>query len=152
MKPAHSEFETLMAVMLDGDPGPEARERMAALLRTDSALRAEYVQQMRVDSLLNFAAGRVAASSPAAGKIVRFPFAKAAAAAAMLLLTGALFWSSQPTPRVGAALDHSPRLAQELPTLIDGPPNSLVADIPLPDSEAASTDFLLPSYLNIHIP
>ena len=61
MSPAHSEFETLIAAMLDGDAGPEARERMAALLRADPALRAEYVQQMRVDSLLAFSTGRLAA-------------------------------------------------------------------------------------------
>jgi hypothetical protein len=158
MKPAHSEFETLIAAILDGDAGLETRERMAALLRADPALRAEYVQQMRVDSLLGFATGRVASSAattiaaPTAGKIVRFPFYRMAAAAAVSLLAGALFWSSRPTPRAGDAPDHSPRLAQELPSLIDAPPKSLVADIPLPDSETASTDFLLPAYLDIHIP
>ena len=152
MSPAHSEFETLIAAMLDGDPGPQARERMAALLRADPALRAEYVQQMRVDSLLAFSTGRVAASPPADRKIVRFPFIRVAAAAAVLLLAGAFFWTSRLTPKAGAAPDRSHRLAQELPPFLDAPPNPLFAGSSPPDSESASTDFLLPAYLNIHVP
>jgi len=160
MSPAQPEFETLIAAMLDGAPGPQARERMAALLRADPALRAEYVQQMRVDSLLAFATGRAAApaaattiaSPPAAGKIVRFPFIRVAAAAAVLLLAGAFFWTSRLTPKAGAAPDRSHRLAEELPALLDAPPNPLFAGSSPPDAESASTDFLLPSYLNIHVP
>jgi len=152
MSPAQPEFETLIAAMLDGDPGPQARERMAALLRADPALRAEYVQQMRVDSLLAFSTGRVAASPPADRKIVRFPFIRVAAAAAVLLLAGAFFWTSRLTPKAGAAPDRSHRLAQELPPFLDAPPNPLFAGSSPPDSESASTDFLLPAYLNIHVP
>jgi hypothetical protein len=150
-----SEFESLLAVLLEGGASPEAGERLAAFLRADPALRAEYGQQMRVDSLLAFATGqatgRAAAPAPA-GKIVRFPVLGRAAAAAVLLLAGALFWSSGPAPRNGPAPVHSRRLARELPPLLDSRPGSFFADVSLPDSKAAATDFLLPAYLNIHIP
>ena len=47
---------------------------------------------------------------------------------------------------------HTRILARELPALIDSHSGSLFADVSTPETNTGSTDFLLPTYLNIHIP
>ncbi|MCI0536950.1 MAG: hypothetical protein L0Z50_17180 [Verrucomicrobiales bacterium] len=105
MNEPHAELESLLAALLEDGATSAQRERLGELLREHPALRAEYVRQMRVHALLQFAAGRTAAGTEPgaaenAGNIVRFPpprvWRVAAVAASVALLAGAMFWFSRP--------------------------------------------------------
>ena len=100
----------LLQAVLDGTATAEQHGQLAELLRTDARVRAEYVQQMRLDALLHFTGGAVAKktdpaqpdapatprpAAPAPRPGFRFsPLLFAAAAVALLLSSiSALWWS-----------------------------------------------------------
>ena len=98
-------FPRLVQAVLDGTATPEQHKRLVELLRTDAALRAEYVRQMRLDALLHFTGGGVATKiSPAAPTAITprrnphssaFRFVAAAAAAVFLLIGVSALWRSR---------------------------------------------------------
>jgi len=102
-------FPQLVQSVLDGSASAEQRQQLAHRLRTDPALRTEYVQQMRLDALLHFTGGAVAQKTAAAAapdpqatprpnvsKFPATPFRLMAAIAALLLVglgVSTLGWS-----------------------------------------------------------
>ncbi len=95
-------FPRLVQAVLDGTATPEQHERLADALRTDARLRADYVQQLRLDALLHFTGGTVTrAPAPARPAALAAPrrfrsptFRLLLATAALLMLgLGALAWS-----------------------------------------------------------
>lgn len=93
MNGANSEFQSLMCAILDGTVNNAQTERMATLLRADPPLRSEYVKQMRLDAALRFTNGAAARpTSIRAPKVIRFPLARIAWAAAAVVVAMGLFF------------------------------------------------------------
>jgi hypothetical protein len=93
-------FPRLVQAVLDGTATPEQHAQLAELLRANADLRAEYVQQMRLDALLHFKGGVVTQPTAPRRHLIRrfrpsaFPPRFALAAAVVVLLTfGTLWWS-----------------------------------------------------------
>lgn len=92
-------FPRLVQAALDGTATPEQHARLAELLRSNDQLRAEYVQQMRLDALLHFTGGaatRKPTLAPSPARRFQFstrPFRFAAAAVIFLCGLSALWWS-----------------------------------------------------------
>jgi hypothetical protein len=111
-------FPQLVQAELEGTATPEQRARLAGLIRTNAALRAEYVRQMRLDALLHFTGGTRASGKSAAPEVATprgFRFSRfsvlSAAAAIIVLGLSALWWERRGVEvevvRVaGAAADH----------------------------------------------
>lgn len=107
MSEAKPAFPRLLQAVMDGTATTEQHQRLAELLRTNATLRAEYVQQMRLDALLHFTGGAVAqktspehAAHAAAvtprGNVSRFfPIRFMAAIAAILVLGVSVLWWSR---------------------------------------------------------
>lgn len=99
-------FPRLVQSVLDGSASAEERQQLAHLLRTDPARRAEYVQQMRLDALLQFTGGAVAKTTAATaalapdaaprGRAHFFPFQFLAGVAAIVAFgLTALWWKGR---------------------------------------------------------
>ncbi|MBL9113995.1 MAG: FecR domain-containing protein [Verrucomicrobiaceae bacterium] len=90
-----NEFNNLVAAALDGTATSEQHEELAKRLRSDAALRAEYVTQMRLDACLRFAKGSAVKGKPVAARnIPRLPVKRVLAAAAAVVLAGlTALWS-----------------------------------------------------------
>jgi ferric-dicitrate binding protein FerR (iron transport regulator) len=90
-------FPQLVQAVLDGTATPEQHARLAKLLRSDPKLRAEYVQQMRLDALLHFTGGAVAKKTAPASSTAQkrrfFSFRFTAAAIILLCGVSAVWWS-----------------------------------------------------------
>jgi ferric-dicitrate binding protein FerR (iron transport regulator) len=91
-------FPRLVQAVLDGTATATQHVRLADLLREDAHLRAEYVQQLRLDALLHFTGGAVAKTTvPASSRAHENHFSTfrffAAAAAVLLIGLSALWWS-----------------------------------------------------------
>lgn len=97
MNESREALRELIAAVVDGTATSEQRERLAELLRSDAGLRAEYVQQMRIDALLHFTGGAVRGSAQVApeegGSRWSWRGVIAAAAAVVVLGLGLAWWS-----------------------------------------------------------
>lgn len=93
-----SAFHELITAVLEGTTTAAQQHELADKLRANATLRAEYVQQMRLDAWLRFTSGAAVKEKPAAApNRPRFRMNRVMAAAAAIAMAGvaALWWSNR---------------------------------------------------------
>lgn len=96
MNGSRQEFASLVTALLERGLDLQQQRRLLNLLQVDAVLRAEFVQQMRMDALLRFALAPVAA--PSKPSTLRQPALLFALAASLALLLGATVALRRSTP------------------------------------------------------